>query len=67
MRKNIKTDIVLEKSYTATFYVNDEPYIAFGGVKASGIGRFGREHSLDEFTTWKWISVQEEARDYPFD
>lgn len=47
--------------------VNDEPYIAFGGVKASGLGRFGREHSLDEFTTWKWISVQEEPRQYPFD
>lgn len=47
--------------------VNDEPYIAFGGEKQSGIGRFGREHSLDEFTTWKWISVQETPRDYPFD
>ena len=47
--------------------VNDEPYIAFGGEKQSGLGRFGREHSLDEFTTWKWISVQEEPRDYPFD
>lgn len=39
--------------------VNDEPHIAFGGDKASGIGRFGREHSLDAFTTWKWISNQE--------
>ncbi|OJF90931.1 aldehyde dehydrogenase family protein [Alkalibacterium sp. 20] len=47
--------------------VNDEPYVAFGGEKASGIGRFGREHSLDEFTTWQWISVQEEPRKYPFD
>lgn len=47
--------------------VNDEPYIAFGGEKASGLGRFGREHSLDEFTTWKWISIQEEPRPYPFE
>ncbi|GEK90632.1 aldehyde dehydrogenase family protein [Alkalibacterium kapii] len=47
--------------------VNDEPYIAFGGEKQSGVGRFGREHSLDEFTTWKWISVQEEPRNYPFE
>lgn len=47
--------------------VNDEPYIAFGGEKTSGLGRFGREHSLNEFTTWKWISVQEEARQYPFE
>lgn len=47
--------------------VNDEPYIAFGGEKESGVGRFGREHSLNEFTTWKWISVQEETREYPTD
>ncbi len=47
--------------------VNDEPYIAFGGEKASGIGRFGREHSLDTFTTWKWVSIQEEPREYPSD
>lgn len=46
--------------------VNDEPYIAFGGEKSSGLGRFGREHSLDEFTTWKWISIQEKPRKYPF-
>lgn len=45
--------------------VNDEPYIAFGGEKASGIGRFGCEHSLGAFTTWKWVSVQEEPREYP--
>lgn len=47
--------------------VNDEPYIAFGGEKISGIGRFGREHSLDAFTTWKWVSIQEEPREYPTD
>lgn len=47
--------------------VNDEPYIAFGGEKDSGIGRFGREHSLDAFTTWKWVSVQEEPREFPTD
>lgn len=46
--------------------VNDEPLVAFGGEKASGLGRFGGEWSLDEFTTFKWISVQEEKRQYPF-
>lgn len=39
--------------------------IAFGGEKLSGLGRFGRENSLDAFTTYKWISVQEEPRQYP--
>lgn len=45
--------------------VNDEPFIAFGGEKTSGIGRFGREHSLNEFVTYQWISDQEEPREYP--
>ncbi|WP_172368994.1 aldehyde dehydrogenase family protein [Sporosarcina jiandibaonis] len=46
--------------------VNDEPLVAFGGEKSSGVGRFGGEWSLDEFTTFQWISVQEETRQYPF-
>lgn len=45
--------------------VNDEPKIAFGGEKMSGIGRFGREITLDELTTYKWISYQEDQRQYP--
>lgn len=46
--------------------VNDEPTIPFGGEKGSGLGRFGGEWALEEFTTMKWISVQNEARKYPF-
>jgi len=46
--------------------VNDEPLIAFGGEKASGIGRYGGEWALHEFTTLKWISVQLKDREYPF-
>ena len=46
--------------------VNDEPYIAFGGEKMSGLGRFGRNHSLDSFTTTQWISDQVKPRDYSF-
>lgn len=46
--------------------INDEPIIAFGGEKASGIGRFGGEWTLEEFTTVKWISVQSEYRGFPF-
>ncbi len=45
--------------------VNDEPRIAFGGEKASGIGRFGRHITFDEFTTYQWVSVQTEQRAYP--
>jgi aldehyde dehydrogenase (NAD+) len=46
--------------------VNDEPHVPFGGMKASGIGRFNGEHVLEEFTQPKWISVQRDPRDYPF-
>ncbi|MFL0363330.1 aldehyde dehydrogenase family protein [Pseudobacillus sp. 179-B 2D1 NHS] len=46
--------------------VNDEPIVAFGGEKASGLGRYGGEWALHEFTTTKWISVQTKAREYPF-
>ncbi|RAL21904.1 aldehyde dehydrogenase family protein [Thermoflavimicrobium daqui] len=45
--------------------VNDEPIIAFGGEKASGLGRYGGMWALDEFTTVKWISVQVHPREYP--
>lgn len=45
--------------------VNDDPNTAFGGEKASGIGRFGGEWAIDEFTTDHWVSVQHEPREYP--
>jgi aldehyde dehydrogenase (NAD+) len=45
---------------------NDEPNTAFGGEKKSGLGRFGGHWALEEFTTDRWISVQEEPRPYPF-
>jgi aldehyde dehydrogenase (NAD+) len=45
--------------------VNDEPNTAFGGEKASGVGRFGGRWAIDEFTTDHWISVQHTPRSYP--
>jgi aldehyde dehydrogenase (NAD+) len=52
-------------------HVNDtpvhyEPNAAFGGEKASGVGRVGGAWALREFTTDRWISVQEQPRAYPF-
>lgn len=44
--------------------VNDDANTAFGGEKASGIGRFGGRWAVDEFTTEHWVSVQHERRDY---
>ena len=45
--------------------VQDEPQMPFGGVKASGWGRFGARAALDEFTELRWISIQETERHYP--
>ncbi len=45
--------------------VHDEPQVPFGGVKASGWGRFGGPWAADEFTELRWITVQDEQREYP--
>jgi acyl-CoA reductase-like NAD-dependent aldehyde dehydrogenase len=45
--------------------VHDEPQAPFGGVKESGWGRFGGTAALEEFTELRWITVQEEPRQYP--
>jgi benzaldehyde dehydrogenase (NAD) len=46
--------------------VHDEPQMPFGGVKASGYGRFGGKAAIDEFTMLRWITVQMGSRHYPF-
>jgi acyl-CoA reductase-like NAD-dependent aldehyde dehydrogenase len=45
--------------------VHDEPQMPFGGVKASGFGRFGGKAAIDEFTELRWITVQTGSRHYP--
>ena len=45
--------------------VHDEPQMPFGGVKASGWGRFGGKAAIDEFTELRWITVQHGSRHYP--
>jgi vanillin dehydrogenase len=45
--------------------VHDEPQMPFGGVKASGWGRFGGTAALQEFTELRWMSVQQGSRHYP--
>jgi acyl-CoA reductase-like NAD-dependent aldehyde dehydrogenase len=45
--------------------VHDEPQMPFGGVKASGWGRFGGRAALEEFTELRWITVQDQPREYP--
>ena len=45
--------------------VHDEAQMPFGGVKASGWGRFGGTAALQEFTELRWITVQQGSRQYP--
>ena len=45
--------------------VHDEPQMPFGGVKASGFGRFGGKAAIEEFTELRWITVQSGSRHYP--
>jgi acyl-CoA reductase-like NAD-dependent aldehyde dehydrogenase len=45
--------------------VHDEPQMPFGGVMASGYGRFGGKAAIAEFTDLRWITVQTEPRHYP--
>jgi aldehyde dehydrogenase (NAD+) len=47
--------------------INDDPQVAFGGEKASGVGRLNGKWALEEFTTLKWVSVQHKQRHYPFE
>ncbi len=46
--------------------VHDEAQMPFGGVKASGYGRFGGKAAIDEFTELRWITIQNGPRHYPF-
>jgi len=45
--------------------VHDEAVAPFGGVKASGWGRFGAGEVAREFTHRRWITVSREPRHYP--
>ncbi|HHX90741.1 MAG TPA: aldehyde dehydrogenase [Paracoccus sp.] len=45
--------------------VHDEAQMPFGGVKASGYGRFGGNWGIAEFTDLRWITVQDGPVHYP--
>lgn len=46
--------------------VHDEAQMPFGGVKASGHGRFGGKAGIDAFTELRWVTLQTTPRHYPF-
>jgi acyl-CoA reductase-like NAD-dependent aldehyde dehydrogenase len=45
--------------------VQDEAQMPFGGVKASGVGRFGGKAGIAEFTDLRWITVETDHAHYP--
>lgn len=45
--------------------VSDDPQAPFGGVKASGYGRFGGQSAVDAFTELRWITVNPSRSPYP--
>ncbi len=45
--------------------VSDEPQMPFGGMKASGYGRFGGRAGIDAFTELRWVTFETEPGHYP--
>lgn len=45
--------------------VFDEAQMPFGGVKASGYGRFGGTFGVDQFTEVKWMTINSKPLKYP--
>jgi len=45
--------------------VHDEPQMPFGGVGASGYGRFGGKAGIEAFTELRWITIAGEPGHYP--
>jgi acyl-CoA reductase-like NAD-dependent aldehyde dehydrogenase len=45
--------------------IQDEPQMPFGGVKASGYGRFGGRAGIEAFTELRWITIAGSRQSYP--
>jgi acyl-CoA reductase-like NAD-dependent aldehyde dehydrogenase len=45
--------------------VHDEAQMPFGGVRASGYGRFGGKAGIEAFTELRWITVESQPGDFP--
>ena len=45
--------------------VHDEAQMPFGGMKASGYGRFGGKAGIDAFTETRWITVETQLGHFP--
>ncbi len=62
---------IAQRIETGTCHFNgptvfDDPAMPFGGVKASGYGRFGGDAMMTEFTDLRWITMQDPKSEFPF-
>ncbi|MFF8607065.1 aldehyde dehydrogenase family protein [Streptomyces sp. NPDC015346] len=46
--------------------VADEPHAPFGGVKASGYGRFGGRWGIEAFSHTRWVTIATQQARFPF-
>ncbi|MDT0433806.1 MULTISPECIES: aldehyde dehydrogenase family protein [Streptomyces] len=60
--RRVRTGIVHINDQT----VGDEPQAPFGGVKASGYGRFGGRWGIEAFSSTRWVTIATRHAHYPF-
>ncbi|MFJ4847877.1 MULTISPECIES: aldehyde dehydrogenase family protein [unclassified Streptomyces] len=60
--RRLRTGIVHVNDQT----VADEPQAPFGGVQASGHGRFGGRWGIEAFSQTRWLTVATQQARYPF-
>jgi acyl-CoA reductase-like NAD-dependent aldehyde dehydrogenase len=46
--------------------VQNDAQAPYGGMKASGYGRFDGRAVINEFTELKWITIEPSDQQYPF-
>ncbi len=61
LARRIRTGIVHVGNQT----VDDEPQAPFGGVKASGYGRFGGRWGIEAFSATRWVTVAGQHGHFP--
>ncbi|MFP7492953.1 aldehyde dehydrogenase family protein [Terribacillus saccharophilus] len=64
--EQLATELEFGMSHVNDQTVNAVENAPFGGVKSSGMGRFGNPWIVEEFTETQWVSVQVETREFPF-
>ncbi|MFH0178767.1 aldehyde dehydrogenase family protein [Streptomyces cacaoi] len=62
---------VARRIHTGIVHINDqtvadEPHAPFGGVKATGYGRFGGRWGIEAFSSTRWVTLATQHAHYPF-